>query len=84
MLVNLVSAPAAGSPIATIRGNYKGYTKHDVAQAHAACCFQTMIGSPSPHEFDALVRDNMIAHCSVSPRDIANSHAIFGCNLPSL
>jgi hypothetical protein len=83
MLINMVSNPS-GSPIATIRGNYKGYMKHDVAKAHAARRFQSMIGSPSPWDFDAVVRDNMIANCPITPRNIANAHAIFGRDLPSL
>ena len=43
-----------------------------------------MIGNPSFRDFEAVVRDKMIANCPVHSREICNASASFGCDLPSL
>jgi hypothetical protein len=41
--------------IQTVQGNYKGFTKHEVAKAKGACRAQVMIGNPSKKDYKGMV-----------------------------
>jgi hypothetical protein len=68
----------------TVTGNFEGYTKHDIKKTQEARRLQGMIGNPTEHEFEVMVREKLIANCPVTVRDIQNSHRIFGPNLANL
>jgi hypothetical protein len=54
----------------TMRGNFEGYTKHDIKKAQEARCLLGMIGNPTGCEFKGMVREKLIANCPVTVRDI--------------
>jgi hypothetical protein len=68
----------------TVRGNFEGYTKQDIKEGAR---------SKTPAEKDwkshrmrivGMVREKLIANCSVTVRDIKNSHQLFSPNLANL
>ncbi len=65
----------------TMRGNFEGYTKHDIKKAQEARRLQGMIGNPTECKYEGMVREKLIANCPVTVRDIQNAHQIFGPNL---
>ncbi len=68
----------------TMRGNFEGYTKHDIKKGQEARCLQGMIGNPTEREFVGMVCENLITNCPVTVRDINNAHQFFGPDLANL
>ncbi len=68
----------------TVRGNFEGYTKHDIKKAQEARCLQGIIRNPTEREFKGMVHEKLIAKCPVTVRDIQNAHQIFDPNLANL
>jgi hypothetical protein len=68
----------------TVRGNFEGYTKHDIKKVQEARHLQGMIGNPTEHEFKGMVREKLIANCPVTVHNIHNAHQIFCPNLANL
>jgi hypothetical protein len=68
----------------TVRGNFEGYTKHDIKKVQEARRLQGMIGNPTEREFEGMVREKLIANCPVTVRNIQNAHQFFGLNLANL
>ncbi len=68
----------------TVRGNFEGYTKHNIKKAQEARLLQGMIGNPTEREFKGMVREKLIANCPVTVRNIQNADQIFGPDLANL
>jgi hypothetical protein len=68
----------------TLRGNFEGYTKHDIKKAQEARCLQGMIENPTEREFEGMVREKLIANCPVTVCNIKNAHQIFCTDLANL
>jgi hypothetical protein len=68
----------------TVKGNFEGYTKHELKKAQEARCLQGMIGNPTERKFAGMVHEKLIADCPVTMRDIKNAHCIFGPDLANL
>ncbi len=68
----------------TVRGNFEGYTKHNIKKAQEARCLQGMIGNPTECKFVGMVCDKLIANCPVTVRNIQNANWILGPNLAYL
>jgi hypothetical protein len=68
----------------TVAGNFEGFTKKEVAQAHAARRLQGMLGSPSEWDFNGMVREKLIVNCPVTSTDVQRAHQIFGPDLAGL
>ncbi len=80
MLVNIVADDKTTSSdeqfvmVNTVRGNFEGYTKHDIKKVQEASRLQGMIGNPTECKFEGMVREKLIANCPVTVRDIQNAH----------
>jgi hypothetical protein len=44
----------------TVRDNFEGHTKHDIAKAKEARRLQRMVGNPTDKEFMGMVRKKII------------------------
>jgi hypothetical protein len=58
----------------TVRGNFEGYTMHNIKKAQEARRLQGMIGNPTERKFKGMVREKLIANCPVTVRNIQNAH----------
>ncbi len=68
----------------TVRGNFKGYTCHEVKRARELQCIQGMIVKPTEREFAGMVHEELLTNCPVTVRDIDNANQIFGPDLANL
>ncbi len=62
----------------------EGFTKKQVKNAQLARRLMGMVVRPSEHDFQALIRLNMLKDCPVTNNDILNAHTIFGPDLASI
>ncbi len=70
--------------VITMRGNFEGYTHHDVEQAREAQRIQEMIADPTEREFSLMVHEKLLTICPVTIRDVDNANQIFGPDLANL
>ncbi len=70
--------------IKTVRNNYEGFTKKEIALANEARKAMAKIGHPTEREFTKMVRHKMITNCPITAKDIANANKIFGPDLPGM
>ncbi len=68
----------------TVRGNFEGYTRHEVERAMEAQRIQGMIANPTEREFAGMVREQLLTNCPVTVRDVDNANQIFGPDLANL
>ena len=68
----------------TVRENYEGFTKHQVKNAARARRLMSMVGTPSPRDFQGMVRHNLLKDCPVTPEDVENANTIFGPDLATI
>jgi hypothetical protein len=68
----------------TVRGNFEGYTHHDIERAKEARCIQGMIANPTEREFAEMVHEQLLTNCPVTMRDVDNANRIFGPDLANL
>ena len=68
----------------TVRDNFEGHTKHDIAKAKEARRLQGMVGNPTDKEFKGMVREKLITNCPVTVQDVENANRIFGPDLANL
>ncbi len=68
----------------TVRGNFEGYTPHEVERAREARRIQGMIANPAEREFARMVREQLLTNCPVTVRDVDNANRIFGPDLANL
>ncbi len=63
----------------TIRKNFEGFTKHQIIAADRARRLMGMVATPSPRDFQAVVRHNFLKDCpAVTNDDIKIADAIYG------
>jgi hypothetical protein len=43
-----------------------------------------MVATPSPRDFQGMVRHNMLKDCPITNADITNAHTIFGTDLATI
>ena len=68
----------------TVRDNYQGYTKHQVKNATRARRLMGIVGTPSPRDFQGMVRHNFLKDCPVTPEDITIANDLFGPDLATI
>ncbi len=68
----------------TVRGNFKGYTCHDIERAKEARCIQGMIANPTEKEFAGMVCERLLTNCPVTVCNVDNANRIFGPDLANL
>ncbi len=68
----------------TVRENFEGHTKHDIAKAKEARRLQGMVGNPTNREFKGMVCEKLITNCPVTVQDVENANRIFGPDLANL
>jgi hypothetical protein len=70
----------------TVRDNFEGYTKHNIAKAKEAQRLQGIVGNPTDKEFKGMVCEKLIiiTNCPVTVQDIENANHIFGPDLANL
>ncbi len=67
----------------TVRDNFKGHTKHNIAKAKEARRLQ-MVENPTDKEFKGMVRERLITNCPVTVQNVENANRIFGPDLANL
>ena len=70
--------------VSTVWDNYEGFSKHQIKNAVRARRLMSMVATPSPRDFQGLVRHNLLKDCPITPDDVSNAHAIFGPDLASI
>ncbi len=68
----------------TVRENFEGHTKHDIAKAKEAQRLQGMVGNPTDKELKGIVREKLITNCPVTVEHVENANRIFGPDLTNL
>ena len=72
------------SLVSTVSKQAEGFSKLQVLQAKKARDFQAAVGHPSTKDLKAIVQNNQIANCPVSPADIDRAETIYGPSVPIL
>jgi hypothetical protein len=65
----------------TVRGNFEGYTCHDIERAKEARRIQGMIANPTEREFAGMVPEQLLTNCPITVCDVDNANRIFGPDL---
>jgi hypothetical protein len=68
----------------TIRGNFEGYTIHEIKKAQEARRLRGMIGNPTKQEFAGMLCEKPITNCPVTVQDVHNANHFFGPDLANL
>jgi hypothetical protein len=80
-----MSAPPTTKPhVATVRTNFEGFSRKQVEGARAAHHLMGMVATPSPRDFQGMVRLNMLKDCPITNDNIANANSIFGTDLATI
>ncbi len=61
----------------TVRDNFEGRTKGNIAQAKEAQRLQGMVGNPMDKEFKGVVCEKLITNCPVTVQNVENTNCIF-------
>ena len=70
--------------VETVKENRKLFTTREFIKAKQARELYKMIGTPSPADFAAAVKNNLIPNTKVTAEDVKNAEFIFGKDLGSL
>ncbi len=70
--------------VATVRTNFEGFSRKQVEGATAARRLMGMVATPSPRDFQGMVRLNMLKDCPITNDDITNANTIFGTDLATI
>ena len=62
----------------TVRKNFEGFTKHQIKAADQARRLMGMVATPSPRDFQAMVRHNFLKDCPVTNDDLKIADSIYG------
>jgi hypothetical protein len=68
----------------TVRGNFEGYTCHEVERAREVQRIQGMIANPTEREFAGMVHEQLLTNCPVTVRDVDKANQIFGPDVANL
>jgi hypothetical protein len=63
------------------RGNFEGFTKHDVQKTQESRRLQGVIGNPTEREFAGMVHEKLIADCLVTVRNVHDANHFFALTL---
>ena len=72
------------SELTTVRSNIEGYTKRQVDRAKAARDLYHKVGAPTITNLKALLRQNILSNCPVTPEDVDLAEKIFGPDAATL
>ena len=70
--------------VATVRTNFESFSRKQVEGATAARRLMGMVATPSPRDFEGMVRLNMLKDCPITNDDITNANKIFGTDLATI
>jgi hypothetical protein len=70
--------------VATVWTNFEGFSRKQVESATAARRLMGMVATPSPRDFEGMVRLNMLKDCPITNDDITNANKIFGMDLATI
>ena len=70
--------------VETVKENRKLFTTREFLKAKQARELYRMIGTPSPADFSAAIKNNLIPNARVTAEDIKNAEFIFGKDLGSI
>jgi hypothetical protein len=70
--------------VATVRANFEGFSCKQVEGATAARRLMGIVATPSPRDFEGMVRLNMLKDCPITNDDIANANKICGTDLATI
>ena len=68
----------------TVWANVEGFSRKQVEGATAARCLMGMVATPSPGDFEGMVRLNMLKDCPITNDDIKNANKKFGMDLATI
>jgi hypothetical protein len=68
----------------TVWANFEGFSRKQVEGATAAHHLMRMVVTPSPRDFEGMVRLNMLKDCPITNDDIKNANTIFGTDLATI
>jgi hypothetical protein len=68
----------------TVRDNFEGHTKRNIAKAKEAQRLQGMVGNHTDKEFKGMVHERLITNCPGTVQDVENANRIFGPDLANL
>ena len=68
----------------TVRENFDGFSCKQVEGATAARRLMGMVVTPSPRNFEGMVRLNMLKDCPITNDNIKNANTIFGTDLATI
>jgi hypothetical protein len=64
--------------------NFEGLSRKQIEGATAASRLMGMVATPSPRDYEGMVRLNMLKDCPVTNDDIKNANKIFGTDLATI
>ncbi len=70
--------------VTTVWTNFEGFSCKQVEGAMSARRLMGMVATPSPRDFEGMVRLNMLKDCPVTNEDIKNANKIFGTDLATI
>ena len=70
--------------IQTVRRNMEGFSHKEVKQAELARIVQSRVAHPPDSKFKQTVSSPSFKNCPVTAKEVTNSRAIYGPNLPDL
>jgi hypothetical protein len=68
----------------TVQTNFEGFSREQVEGATAARHLMSMVVTPSPRDFEGMVRLNMLKDYPVTNDNIKNANKIFGTDLATI
>lgn len=70
--------------IPTMRGNFEGFSKHEILRAIEARKLQSMVGGAGLADYVGIVHEKMIEDCPIDHVDLKSAHTLFGPDLASI
>ena len=66
------------SHLQTVHENCKGFNQQEYGQAVEARKLMHIVGAPTIDNFKSMLRQNIIANCPITTKDVDNAEKIFG------
>ena len=80
----MVKTDINASLVQIVDGNSEGFTKRQVSDAKRSWSVYSIVGGPSPRDFERMVCGNMIKNWPITVAYIKDFHTIFGPDVGSL
>ena len=68
----------------SVKENIKNYNKKQIEGAREARKLYHIMGAPSPRNFKAILRQNLIHNCPITPSDVDRADKIYGPDILTL